>query len=148
MPETSVFIQRCAEEQIKVCGSTLDFLPSTLTTVPLQRYIYPTYMGLFQGARPPRSLNVTCPSQRKEQWLESLSLKLLFSRFACSVRGKLQARGQVKHGHLPSRREGHMHCSIASDHVIPKHVRSIHAEYNLWPLERTRLTCRKIREGE
>lgn len=98
--------------------------------------------------RPPRLLNITCPSQRKEQWSESLSLKLLFSRFACSVRGTLQASGQGKSGHLPSWREGHMHCSIASDDIIPKHIRPIDTEYNLWPLGRTRLVFRKTREGK
>lgn len=115
----------------------------------LQQYTSPTYVGLFQGTglpRLPRPLNITCPSQRKEQWSESLSLKLLFSRFACSVRGTLQASSQGKSRHLPSGREGHMHCSIASDDVIPKHIRSVDTEYNLWPLERTRLVCRKTME--
>lgn len=28
-----------------------------------------------------------------------------------------------------------MHCPIASDHVIPEHVWSVHAEHNLWPWE-------------
>lgn len=26
-----------------------------------------------------------------------------------------------------------MHCPIASDHVVPKHVRSVHTKHNLWP---------------
>lgn len=31
-----------------------------------------------------------------------------------------------------------MHCPVASYHIIPKHVRSVHAEHNLWPLGRIR----------
>lgn len=26
-----------------------------------------------------------------------------------------------------------MHCPVASDHVVPEHVWSVHAEHNLWP---------------
>lgn len=29
-----------------------------------------------------------------------------------------------------------MHCPIASDHIISKHIWSIHAEHDLWPLGR------------
>lgn len=42
-----------------------------------------------------------------------------------------------------------MHCPIASDHVVPKHIWSIHTEYNLWPCGRIRQrsACGKPGEG-
>lgn len=36
---------------------------------------------------------------------------------------------------LPARRERHVHCPVAADHVVPEHVWSVHAEHNLWPWE-------------
>jgi hypothetical protein len=31
-----------------------------------------------------------------------------------------------------------VHRSIASDHIIPEHVWSVHAEHDLWPLGKTK----------
>lgn len=31
-----------------------------------------------------------------------------------------------------------MHGPIASNHIVPEHIWSIHAEHDLWPLGRTR----------
>lgn len=28
-----------------------------------------------------------------------------------------------------------MHCPVASDHVVSKHIWTVHAEHNLWPWE-------------
>lgn len=42
-----------------------------------------------------------------------------------------------------------MHRPIASDHVIPEHVWSVHTEHDLWPWGRTRQgsACGKLGEG-
>lgn len=144
MPET-MFSHRDAQPHtdyhVWLHTGLCTFYPAT---IPLQQHVSTTHVSLPKCRpipRPPRPLNISCPSPRKEQWPRSLLSKSTVSKVCLSVRDRLLVRN------LPSRREGHVHSSIASDHIVPKHVGAIHAEHNLWPLGRIRLACGENMDG-